>query len=75
MAADLPVPLASGGTDPELQMGLDLEAHQRRKRLAQIFKIAIVWAALVGLMIAVLMQLRFDRLTSPSTITLSCKAR
>jgi polar amino acid transport system permease protein len=41
-------------------MGLSLEAHQRRKRLIQIFKIAIVWAVLVGLMIAVLMQLRFD---------------
>ncbi|OGO42464.1 MAG: hypothetical protein A2W36_03500 [Chloroflexi bacterium RBG_16_58_14] len=60
MATDLPVSVASGGADPDLGMGLDLEAHQRRKRLVQIIKIAVVWAVLVGLMIAVLMQLRFD---------------
>ena len=60
MAAEMPVPVASGGADPDLQMGLDLEAHERRARLIQIIKVAVVWAALVGLMVVLLMQLRFD---------------
>jgi polar amino acid transport system permease protein len=47
-------------SDPDLKMGLDLLAHERRERLIQMAKIYLVWVVLITLMVAILLQLRFD---------------
>jgi len=46
--------------DPHLDMGHALVAHQRRTRLVQAAKLAVVWMVLVALLILVLLQLNFD---------------
>ncbi len=60
MAVDSLSPPPRGLSDPDLQMGLELMAYQRRARLIQMLKTAAVWAVLIGLMTAFLLQLRFD---------------
>ncbi len=60
MAVDSLSPPPRGLSDPDLQMGLELMAYQRRARLIQVLKTAAVWAVLIGLMTAFLLQLRFD---------------
>ena len=47
-------------SDPDLGMGLELMARQRRSRLIQTVKISIVWIVLVALLTVGLLGLRFD---------------
>lgn len=49
-----------GWEDPHWGMGLHLLAHQRREQLLHAIKVALVWAGLVTLLLAGLLQLRFD---------------
>jgi len=60
MAVDSLYSPPSGAPDPDLQMGLELMAHQRRAQLIRLLKTAAVWTVLVGLMTAFLLQLKFD---------------
>lgn len=46
--------------DPDLQMGLNLQAYERRKRFIYTLKIAIVWIFLFFLLAAFLVVLDFD---------------
>ena len=46
--------------DPDLGMGKDLLAYQRKMRLIQTAKIGLVWIALVVFLAVALLQLRFD---------------
>jgi len=46
--------------DPDLGMGKDLLAYQRKMRLIQTAKIGLVWIALIVFLTVALLQLRFD---------------
>jgi polar amino acid transport system permease protein len=46
--------------DPDLGMGKNLLAYQRKMRLIQAAKIGLVWFALVAFLTFALLQLRFD---------------
>ncbi|MBI3286634.1 MAG: amino acid ABC transporter permease [Chloroflexi bacterium] len=48
------------GADPDLRMGLELLATQRRAQLIQTAKIGVVWGALVAFLTTVLLQLRIE---------------
>jgi polar amino acid transport system permease protein len=48
--------------DPDLQMGLDLMAHERKARLIYALKLVAVWAVLVAVMMVFLLLLNFDPL-------------
>ncbi|HEX7976066.1 MAG TPA: amino acid ABC transporter permease [Anaerolineales bacterium] len=46
--------------DPDLDMGLELLAYQRRERLVHTLKLTLVWIALVALLYLALLQLNFE---------------
>ncbi len=46
--------------DPDIEMGKDLVACQKRERLIHAIKIGIVWAGLIVFLFIMLLQLHFD---------------
>jgi len=52
--------LSSSDQDPDLEIGLSLQAAERRERVFQTIKITIVWMILVAIVSFVLLQLNFD---------------
>jgi polar amino acid transport system permease protein len=47
-------------SDPDLPMGLQLLAHERRERLLQMGRVYLVWIVLIALLATVLLLLRAD---------------
>lgn len=60
MAFDPIQPRLGDTADPDLQMGLDLVAHQRRAQLIHEIKIGIVWLVLFMALLGFLILLNFD---------------
>jgi polar amino acid transport system permease protein len=60
MAVESMRPSRMPGGDPDLSMGHELLAHERRGRITQNLKIIAVWVGLVVLLLIALLQLSFD---------------
>jgi polar amino acid transport system permease protein len=60
MAIEAMIPSPEAPADPDLRMGLDLLAYQRRKRLIYGIKIAVVWLGLFVVLGLFLLLLDFD---------------
>ena len=60
MALETMDPSDRMAADPDRSMGLELLAHQRRRRIIEWVKLGAVWIGLVVLLAAVLLQLRFE---------------
>jgi polar amino acid transport system permease protein len=60
MSADILRQAGVLGADPDLKIGLQLLASQRRSRLVQALKIGAVWVALIGGLAVVLLQLNVE---------------
>jgi polar amino acid transport system permease protein len=56
----LPGQAGPAGPDPDLKMGLDLIAQQRRERLIQTIKIGVVWLFLLIFLTLALLQFNFS---------------
>jgi polar amino acid transport system permease protein len=60
MALNTMQPLADDQTDPDLQIGLDLMAYQRKEQTRHGIRIAAVWVALFMVLLGFLILLNFD---------------
>ena len=60
MSAEILMQPALGGADPDLSMGLELLAGQRRTHLIQTIKIAVVWMLLIAGLTMALLVLNID---------------
>jgi polar amino acid transport system permease protein len=60
MAINTMQPLADDQTDPDLQIGLDLMAYQRKEQTRHGIRIAAVWVALFMVLLGFLILLNFD---------------
>lgn len=62
MAVDTLKSTPANQPDPDLQMGRDLAAYQRKARLFQTLKLGFVWILVIGVLMVFLILLRFDPL-------------
>lgn len=60
MAVETIQPPGGIGVDPDLNMGMELQTYHRRSRMLRTLQVAIVWVAMILLLVFGLLQLDFE---------------